>query len=285
MDSTRAAVRSLSGGADTRSTRDIGRRARLELRFALRNGRTVLVHAYAEPPLRVGSSFPCGDGLHLILASSAPGVFGGDVFEHTIVIERGARVRLTSQSALQAHRAGDDLPAVVRTRCLVQNDAHLECEWDPLIPFPGMRLDQYIQIDLGRRARIFWSDAVMSGREARGERWQFRHLAHELRLTRGGALAYLERYRLAPADQSLNRSWVADDCCYFGTVLTASPEDTPGLGESLHRAVSRVSRIHAAADRLEEGLLLVRLMASSGVPFREARSAVKQTWTELNGEG
>lgn len=36
----------------------------------------------------------------MIMASSAPGIFGGDRFQQRIRLEPGARVRLTSQSAL-----------------------------------------------------------------------------------------------------------------------------------------------------------------------------------------
>ena len=51
----RAAVRSMSDPAvDRRDAGEVGRHARLELVFAVRGGRTVLAHAYAEPPFRVG---------------------------------------------------------------------------------------------------------------------------------------------------------------------------------------------------------------------------------------
>ena len=52
----------------------------------------MLAHAYAEPPLRVGRGFTeaVAGSLQSILASSAPGIFGGDVFEQTITLEAGA---------------------------------------------------------------------------------------------------------------------------------------------------------------------------------------------------
>ena len=90
---------------DDRLPADVGRRARLELVFGFRDGRTVLVDSYAEPPLRVGRCFENGRGLHLILASSAPGIFGGDAIRQTIRLEPGAIVTLTSQSATQLHPA------------------------------------------------------------------------------------------------------------------------------------------------------------------------------------
>jgi urease accessory protein UreH len=99
---------------DRRGAADIGRLARLELVFARRSGRTVLADTYAEPPFRVGPCFPEADGLHMILAWAAPGIFGGDSFEQVIRLEQGARVRLTSQSALQVHPSAGHHPCSVR---------------------------------------------------------------------------------------------------------------------------------------------------------------------------
>src|SRR3981081_3974478 len=97
----------LADRRDQRTASAVGRHARLELTFAYRMGRTVLREAYAEPPFRVGRCFPEGRDLHMIVAASAPGVFGGDCLQQTIRVERGARVRLTSQSALQVHPTPD----------------------------------------------------------------------------------------------------------------------------------------------------------------------------------
>ena len=103
----------------------------------------------------------------------------------------------------------------------VESGGHLECEWDPMIPFPDAKLDQQIVIDLADEATLLWSDALMAGREARGERWRFSRLAHELRLVRAGTLTYMERYSITPATGLPGHRWIADEACYFGTVLAA----------------------------------------------------------------
>ena len=272
MDSAPAAVRSVTAIADDRALCDVGRQARLELTFAVRAGRTVLADAYAEPPFRIGRCLPDGDGVHLIVASSAPGVFGGDTLQQTISVERGARVRLTSQSAMQVHAAPDGSLATLASTYRVANGGHLHCEWDPLIPFPQARLEQRIQIDLARGGTLFWSDAFMAGREACGERWRFGRLSHELRLSLAGALIYLERYTLDPATATPSGRWVADDACYFGTVLVAGSDVDRGAVAHLHNELAAMAGIRAAADRLDEQLLLVRLTASSGVAFHAARA-------------
>lgn len=276
---------SMTVSIDRRTIPEVGRSARLELVFTRREGQTVLAHGYAEPPLRVGRWFPEGGAAHMVLATSAPGVFGGDSVEQTITVEPDADVRLVSQSALQVHPSTDGSVARLKSSYHVAEGGRLHCRWDPVIPFSGARFDQRIEIQLAAGARFYWSDALMSGRLARGERWQFAALAHELKVFRGKQLQYLERYRIAPGDGvSCRRTWVAGEAGYFGTTLVARPV-TVGDAERLHAELVALPGVQAAADVLNDGLLVVRLMASSGVAFRDARALVDRWHARADGSG
>ena len=111
----------------------------------------------------------------------------------------------------------------------------------------------------------------MSGREARGERWQFAWLAHELQIVRGGRLDYLERYRVEPRVSSPAQRWSADDCCYMGTVIASHAGVTNGQAEQLHQELQQMEELRSAVDLVEEHLLLVRLLSPSGPIFHDAR--------------
>jgi len=115
----------------------------------------------------------------MILASSAPGIFAGDSFEQVIRLERGARVRLTSQSALQIHPSAARDSSTARlsysrhaladhaallSSYHVADAATLHCHWDPLIPFANARFRQRIDVRLAESAHLYWSDAFMCGR-------------------------------------------------------------------------------------------------------------------------
>ncbi len=224
----------------------------------------------------------------MILAWSAPGVFGGDCLEQRLRVERGASVSVASQSALQAHPTPGGAIARMRTIVEVEEEAELRCDWDPLIPFSGARVSQRYDVRLAAAATLYWSDAFMSGREGRGERWAFETLEHELAVSCGGTLAYLERYRLEPGTQPLTAPWVAADCCYFGTVLArlrsnvtdASYGEAGGSAvqapDSLQQELSSFDGLRGAVDTLGPCLKLVRLMASRGTPFHEARALVRR---------
>jgi urease accessory protein len=272
---------------DTRSPAVIGRRARLELVFERRRDRTVIAHAYAEPPFRIGRAFAIDDAAYLIVACSGPGVFAADSLHQEVHVERGARVVLTSQSALQVHPSilpfcnSAILPscnsARVHHHYAVADDAELHCHWDPVIPFSGASLVQAFDLALHPTSRLYWSDALMSGRVSRGEAWRFRELAHTLRLRVGTSLKYLERYALAPADREVTRRWIADDAHYFATVLVHHPRVNPDEVEALHRRLAGVNGVRGAIDLVESAILMARVMAADGAPFLRARTLIRQS--------
>jgi len=144
-----------------------------------------------------------------------------------------------------------------------------------LIPFADARIDQRIDVNIAGGGSLYWSDALMSGRQARGERWQFASLAHEIAVSRDGSLEYLERYRIQPNEGEVSRPWAAGDASYLGTTLMTGRRIEPGTAERLHIELGRLAGVQAAADRLEDRVLLVRLLGAFGPAFHEARRWVR----------
>src|SRR5262249_55521323 len=157
-DRAAAAVRPMSAVADRRSASQNGRHARPELGFTVRRGRTGLAHAYAEPPHPVPPRLEHPPRPPAIVGSPPPGGFGGDALEQSVIVESGARVVLTSQSATQLHPHPTAESARLRGRYTVQDGGALRCDWDPLIPFAGAALAHEVTIDLEGQARLMWMD-------------------------------------------------------------------------------------------------------------------------------
>jgi urease accessory protein len=268
---------------DARLAGAVGRTARLQLRFERRGTATVLAEAYAEPPFIVRRTFTLDDAAYVIVVCSGPGAFGGDVLRQSIHVGPSARVVLTSQAALQArppsplHGYAETRPsAILQQDYTVDDDGELHCDWDPIIPFAGSRVEQRCRVRLARSARLWWSDAVMSGRAGHGERWRFDTLAHELRVERGGALQYLERYRLEPAARDVRGAWIAGDADYFGTALVCHPRADGVTAEALHGVVAAMAGVRAAADAVDRELIAARCASACGVAFAAARAALRR---------
>ena len=247
---------------------------RLQLTFERRGDRTVLARSYAEPPFRVGPVIPVDDAAYVFIVCTGPGVFGGDDLRQSIHVGPGARVMLTSQSALQVHPSGDRSPATLRHEYRVDRGGELQADWDPTIPFAGARCDQRILIDIAAGGRLFWSDALMSGRAGRGEAWRFASLAHELRVRIGGSLGYLERYRLT-ADRMPMRTWLAGRAHYVGTVLAVDPAAGAPSAAELQAALASAAGTTAGVDVPKDGLLVARLLSTSGPSFAGARDLAR----------
>jgi urease accessory protein len=278
---------------DSRAASAIGRAARLELSFERRRGRTILAHSYAEPPFRIGHTFDLDGAAHVIVVSTGAGIFAGDTLQQSVRVGPGARVVLTSQSALQVHPAArpsclrDEpscLPAVlppclvasVHHRYIVEDDGELQCQWDAVIPFASARLDQRFDLRVAESGRLYWSDALMAGRVSRGEAWRFESLAHELSLRVGGALAYLERYRLAPGDRAVSHPWMAGRAHYLGTLLAYHEGATEETAEALHRAANAAiggNAVAAAVDLIRPRTIAGRFLTADGAPFSAARAS------------
>jgi urease accessory protein UreH len=261
---------------DSRGPQAIGRAARLELVFAVRHGRTVLAHSYAEPPFRILRPFDLGGAAYVIIVCSGPGIFGGDTLQQSVHVGRGARVVLTSQAALQVHPSAPPAAAVIRHEYSVGDEAELHCEWDPVIPFAHARLDQRFDLRIEETSRVYWSDAVVAGRVSRGEVWQCESLAHELRLRVAGALAYLERYDVTPADRAVERPWIAGGARYLATALVHHPDATTEAAAALHQGLAGLPGVHGGADLVARRLVAARLLAGNGAPFSRARASYRR---------
>ena len=276
---------------DSRVPAQVGRDARLELVFERRGGRTIVAHAYAEPPLRIGRAFAIGDAAYLIIVCTGPGVFGGDRLRQSIRVGGGARVVLTSQSALQVHPCAPEpwprraAPAAIVPSCpptlwlqsyVVEEEGELHCHWDPVIPFADASLVQQFDLQLTRTSRMYWSDALMSGRVSRGETWRFRDLAHSVRLTVDGALQYLERFTLAPGDRSIAHRWVAAQGNYLGTTIVHHQRATGEVAEQLQAELEAACLCGSAVDLTSAHLLIARFLGSRGPSFAAARDFVRR---------
>jgi urease accessory protein UreH len=188
-------------------------------------------------------------------------------------VERGASVLLVSQAALQVHPSAAADPASLDSSYDVDDEATLDCFWDPLIPFAGARVRQRTEIRIAGTGQLFWSDALMSGRASRGEAWRFETLDHELRASIDGSLAYLERYALAPASRAVTHAWSAHRANYAGTTIVYAPAATAARAEEAQLRLGAIDGVRVGVDCLAPHLIVGRLLAETGPPFAAARAA------------
>ena len=194
---------------------------------------------------------------------STAGLFGGDQLECSIRVERGARVRITQQSATKIHPSEDRL-AFQRTQVFVDTGAELQLHLEPIIPFADSQLRQETLLNVEPGGCLSYWEGFMTGRAGRGESWQFRELASETRLCSGGRLLYLDRFRLVP--NGANRStWTMGNANYTGVGLHVG-EHARSLASELRAALPE-----AGIETLADDVALTRIVSSSGPDFHRSR--------------
>jgi len=246
----------------------VGRQGRLDIAFALRHGRTTIRHSYCEVPYKITRLLDADvpGFAHLILMHSTAGLFGGDEIESSIHVDAGARVLLTQQSATKIHPASD-LPAIQRTRIVVESGAELIVDFEPVIPFAESLLHQSTHIEVAPGGSLVFWEGLMAGRVGSYERWQFRELLSETRVESAGRPLYLERFQLNPARQAFDSGWIMNGASYAGTGIFYK-EGAAQLAERLHESMPG-----AGVDILGPDLVSVRVATASGPEFHRMRGA------------
>jgi urease accessory protein len=256
----------------------VGRQGRLDIAFAQRVGRTVIRDSYCEVPFKItrllDSDVP--GYAHLILMQCTAGLFGGDEIESSIHVDAGARVLLTQQSATKIHPSSypashpaSDLPAIQRTRIVVESGAELIVDFEPVIPFADSQFHQSTHIDVAPGGSLVFWEGMMAGRIGRNERWQFRELRSETRVDSAGRPLILERYHLNPSRENPESPWIMNSASYVGTGVCFK-EGAAQRAERLHEAMP-----DAGVDILGPDLVSVRVATASGPDFHRYREAFR----------
>lgn len=246
---------------------DVGRSGKLNLVFAARGEQTILLDSYCEVPVKITRPLSTAiDGVtHIMLMHCTAGLFGGDRLEMTVRVERGARVRLTQQSATRVHPS-EGRTALQTSRIHVESGGELEFLLDPVIPFAESRLQQRTLIDLEKGARLRYWEGLMAGRIGRGELWEFDELSSETSLRCEGRPLFLDRFYLRPESSMPATRWGMGFATYTGTGLYVG-DDAAEFAAALHEALPQ-----AGVDVLENSLAITRVVSVDGPPFHHARS-------------
>jgi len=212
----------------------------------------------------------------LFLLNPTGGVLGGDRLETRVELGAGSRVCLSTPSATRVYRSAG-LPAVQRMIFRIEEGAALEYVPGHVIPSPGTRLIQSVEVDLAPGASAILCDAWAAGRAARGEAWRFDLLDSGTVARDREGLLFKDRVALSGA-----RRWgglgAAEGMPYAATVACLAPSHA-GL-EELAAAVADAlvggaPDARAGVTTLARGGVVARILAPSAPALQRA---VEASW-------
>jgi urease accessory protein len=210
----------------------------------------------------------------LFLLNPTGGVLGGDRLETRVELGAGSRVCLSTPSATRVYRSAGR-PAVQRAVFQVGEGAALEYVPDHVIPSPGARLIQSVELALAPGASAILCDAWAAGRAARGEAWRFDLLDSGTVARDREGLLFKDRVVLSGA-----RGWgglgAAEGMPYAATVACLAPSHG-GLDEvaaALAGALAAgVPGARAGVTTLARGGVVARILAPSAPVLQRAIEA------------
>jgi urease accessory protein len=158
--------------------------------------KTVVARAFATSPLKLLLPNNHGPGAWVYVATLGGGLVGGDRIDLRLNVASGGAALLGTQASTKVYRSADGCGQ--RIAVVAGDEATVALVPDPVVCFAGAHYDQQTRVTLGRDASLLLVDGYTSGRKARGERWQFGHLASRTTVERGGRAVLIDATRLDP---------------------------------------------------------------------------------------
>jgi urease accessory protein len=206
---------------------------------------------------------PRGEPPQAVLINSAGGLTGGDRMAWAVDVARGCRAVVTTQACERIYRSAGGEAEVAATLSVAPG-ARLDWLPQETILFDGGRLARRIEVDLADDAVLLVVEAILFGREARGECMRAGLFRDSWRVRRGGRLAFADELRFDWADAGLlHRSAVLNGAGAMATMLL--------VGGDPERHTPALRRIVGAAGGVSawDGKLLARIAAEGGAALRQ----------------
>lgn len=251
----------------------LGWRAELELAFALRCDRTIMVRNRHVGPLRVQKPlYPEGDQVcHAIMLHPPAGIVGGDSLAIRVGVGEGAHALLTTPGAGKWYRSGGRLASLSQR---IEVAAGGVCEWLPQesILFDDAEAHLSTEVALAPGATFIGSEMLCFGRTGSGERFDHGELAMSTRVSVGGAPVWLERGRIAGNSPVLGSRAGLGAYPVVATMLAIGA----GVDEALRDACRAVpAAVGEGAVTLLPGVLVARWLGPAVEP---GRAWFEQLW-------
>jgi urease accessory protein len=202
---------------------------RVELHFARRGARTVLVRSQIETPMAMIRPFELSDGRAVVqLITLGPGLCGGDRVRADITADEGTRVAITTTAATRIMTMDADQHAEQHVTLTVGRGALLEYYPTISIPFPGSALTQSVHVEAASDARVGVLEGWALGRTARHEYLEFRRISSRTTLSIDGVLRYADATQMEPADGDLSGAGILAGHRYLASGVWYGADLCPG---------------------------------------------------------
>ncbi len=172
------------------------------------NGKTVIDSMFFTPPLKIIQPFYIDSTAHIMLLNVSAGLMKDDKQEIMLNIQRGSKLKITSQSYEKIHNTQEGF-ASKNMIIHVGYDALLQYMPMPLIPFAHSNFKSKVSIFLQDNSILYYSEILCAGRVARGEIFAFKQLQQTINIYKNDQLIFYDNMNLQPEIMDLK------NYCFF----------------------------------------------------------------------
>ena len=237
--------------------------AQLQLQFAARAGRTVLVSRKHVGPLLVQRPFyPEGDVCHVYVVHPPGGVVGGDQLHLDVQLDSGSHALITTPAATKFYRSARQRQSRIQQHLRV---ASATLEWLPqeAIFFDQAAVRTTTRVDLDAHSRFIGWELACYGRLACDETFAQGHVHQSFELWYEQQPLLLDRFRLTGGSAMQSAAWGLHDKCALGTLLAypATKDDVEAI---------RMMDVDATqlSCTLVDGVLVCRCLCMDGAELK-----------------
>jgi len=248
-----------------------------EVSFVHKDGETGLGRLYYRDPLKV--LFPRGDLPTAALVTTGGGLFGGDIYDIDISLEKNAQALVTAQAAEKVYRSsGPDCEINVNLE--VADGACLEWLPQETILFDQARFRRTTKLDLTTQGSALVGEIIVFGRLASGEELKKGLLREAWEIKRDGKLIWVDALHIEDQfERTLNHVSGFGGARAVATAVYAA-RNAKELLESARVILGQHEGVRLGATCVN-GVLICRWLAKDPYALRQAFGAF---WSEFRNE-
>ena len=248
-------------------------RARLELGYANKNGRTILNHRLHKGPLVVQKPFyPEGGVCHSYLIHPPGGIVGGDILELDINAGNTTNVLVTTPAANKFYRSVGP-QAQLQQSLRVQKDAVFEWLPQETIFYNQCNASVETIFELEDNAQLTCWEINCFGRPAGQEFFDTGSVLQKMTVKRDGIPLYIDRTCVDGKSGILTAKWGLNSFSVMATMLVTVNNNLPDLESMLE--LQQHNENYMLSITLQSDVIVIRYF---GFHAREALSVFTQCW-------
>jgi len=256
-----------------------GQKGELRLRFAVKNGKTIIVDRFHANTLKVCKPFYLEKGtgrVRLTQVSIGGGIFRGDRLNQHYVLDAGAKVLLTAQSSTKVYKSPFGRSEQV-SHFQLAADSELEYITYATIPFADSHFKSEMNIELSKGRKAFFTEIVSPGRWTRGEVFKYASYQSIVKAYWEGQLILWDNWHIIPSEMDINSLGFYEGYTHQGSVYIFSDGAliNQDMVTTIHEGLAERASVLAGATIMAKGKgIIVRLLGNRGGDLEQAADDV-----------